>query len=102
VLAGPQQGFRWEPRQPWSRYLSMVTVLTRLVVIVGVYAGGSLAQTSPPAGPTVPPKTLPVPKGGESLVINPTKDECTAGWRPGLRWTQAEFDKFCRQLEISK
>jgi hypothetical protein len=25
-----------------------------------------------------------------------------AGWRPGLRWTQVEFDKFCKQLEISK
>jgi hypothetical protein len=80
----------------------MVTILTRLVAIIGLYAGGALAQTSPPVGPTAPPKTLPVPKGGESLVINPTKDECKGGWRPGLRWTQPEFDKFCRQLEISK
>jgi hypothetical protein len=79
----------------------MVTILTRLVAIIGLYAGGALAQT-PPTGPTVPPKTLPVPKGGESLIINPTTDECKVGWRPGLRWTQAEFDKFCRQLEISK
>jgi hypothetical protein len=68
---------------------------------VGV-AGAALAQTSPPPGPTVPEKSLPVPKGGESLVINPTKDECKAGWRRDLKWTKAEFDKFCRQLEISK
>ena len=80
----------------------MVTILTRLVAIIALYAGGALAQTSPEPGPTAPPKTLPVPKGGESLVINPTQDECRAGWRPGLRWTQEEFDKFCRQLEISK
>ncbi len=69
-------------------------------------AGAAFAQSSPTPGPdpgpTVPPRTLPVPKGGESLVINPTHDECKAGWHPGLRWTQAEFDKFCKQMEISK
>jgi hypothetical protein len=64
--------------------------------------GAIVAQTSPSPGPTAPPKSLPVPKGGESLVINPTKAECKAGWRPDLRWTKGEFDKFCRQLEISK
>jgi hypothetical protein len=72
-----------------------------IAVCVGI-AGAILAQTSPSPGPTAPPKTLPVPKGGESLVINPTKDECKAGWRAGLRWTKEEFGKFCRQLEISK
>ena len=80
----------------------VTTVAARLVTIVALLAGECLAQTSPPAGPTVPPKALPVPKGGESLILNPTKDECKAGWRPGLRWTQTEFHKFCRQLEISK
>jgi hypothetical protein len=65
-------------------------------------AGTSLAQTSTPPGPTVPPKSLPVPKPGESLVINPTRDECRAGWRPALRWTKEEFEKFCTQMEISK
>jgi hypothetical protein len=70
-------------------------------VCIGV-AGAILAQTSPPPGPTAPPKSLPVPKGGENLVINRTNDECKAGWRPGLRWTREQFDKFCRQIEISK
>jgi hypothetical protein len=73
-----------------------------LAAIIGLYAGGALAQTAPPAGATAPPKTLPVPKGGESLVINPTTDQCRAGWRPSLRWTKAEFEGFCRQLKISK
>jgi hypothetical protein len=50
----------------------------------------------------VPQRTLPVPKGGESMVLNPTQDECKAGWRPGLKWTKAQFDKFCAQMEISK
>jgi len=82
----------------------MVAIAARLAASVGlcaVIAGAILAQ-APPSGPTVPPKTLPVPKGGESLVINPTKNECKTGWRPGLRWTKVEFDKFCRQLDISK
>jgi hypothetical protein len=64
--------------------------------------GAMLAQTSPPTGPTAPPKTLPVPKVGESVVIKPTKDECRAGWLPSLRWTKEEFDRFCRQMKISK
>jgi len=82
----------------------MVTIAARFaatVVSCAVIAGASLAQ-SPPPGPTVPPRTLPTPKGGEHLVINPTKDECKTGWRPGLRWTKVEFDTFCRQLDISK
>jgi hypothetical protein len=87
------------------RYLSMVIIAARMAAAVAlctVIAGVTIAQTSPPPGPTVPPKSLPVPKGGESLVINPTKDECNGGWRPGLRWPKVEFDKFCRQLDISK
>jgi hypothetical protein len=75
----------------------------KLATAMGIYvavAGAILAQTSPPPGPSGPP--LRVPKGGESLVINPTRDECRAGWRPGLRWSKAEFTKFCHQMKISK
>jgi len=74
----------------------MVTVLTRLVVIIALYVGEALAQSSPLPGPTAPPATLPVPKAEESLVINP----CRAGWHPGLKWTEVEFLKLCRQLDI--
>lgn len=83
----------------------MVTTGTRsvtAVVLWAVIATVILAQTPPRPGPTVPEKSLPVPKGGEDIVINPTADECKAGWRPGLRWTKEEFDAFCRQFEISK
>ncbi|HEY7465778.1 MAG TPA: hypothetical protein VIB47_03730 [Dehalococcoidia bacterium] len=78
-----------------------VKLAAAFVIHVDV-AGAILAQTSSPPGPTVPEKSLPVPKGGENLVLNPTLNECRAGWRPGLRWSKVEFDKFCRQMEISK
>jgi hypothetical protein len=70
-------------------------------------ATGALAQTSPPPGPTVPDKAipekmLPVPRPGDDMVLNPTLEECRAGWRPGLKWTKAQFEKFCTQLDISK
>jgi len=64
--------------------------------------GAIFAQTSPLPGPTVPAKTLPVPDGGESLVINPTTGECRARWRRDLRWTREEFDKSCAHLGLSK
>jgi hypothetical protein len=83
----------------------MVTTSARLAaagaLCLGV-AGTCLAQTSPSPGPTVPPKTLPVPKGGDNMVLNPTQQECKTGWRPGLKWTKEQFDKFCVQLQISK
>jgi hypothetical protein len=65
-------------------------------------ASAIVAQTSPLPGPAAPPKSLPVPKGGENLVLNPTIDECRAGWRPGVKWTKEQFAQFCRQMEISK
>jgi hypothetical protein len=83
----------------------MVTTAARLAAAAAIsmgIAGTGLAETSPKPGTTVPPKTLPVPQGGESMVINPTQAECKAGWRPGLRWTRQEFEKFCAQLHISK
>jgi hypothetical protein len=96
-------GLHTEPAAQRTRYLSMVlNGATRLVAIVALLAGECLAQTSPAPGPTMPRKSLPVPKGGENIVINPTTDECKAGWRPELKWTKDEFDNFCRQLKISK
>jgi hypothetical protein len=86
----------------------MVTTATKLGVSVIIWAATAciiLAQTPRTPGPTVPAPTersLPVPKGGENIVINPTAAECKAGWRPGLRWTREEFEAFCRQFEISK
>jgi hypothetical protein len=50
----------------------------------------------------VPEKTLPVPRPGDNMVLNPTLEECKAGWRPGLRWSKEQFDNFCTQFRISK
>jgi hypothetical protein len=88
----------------------MVTTATKFtapVILWVVVACTGLAQAPPQPGPTVPgpvtpEKPLPVPKGGGSIVINPTAAECKAGWRPELRWTREEFYGFCRQFEISK
>jgi hypothetical protein len=88
----------------------MVTNATKLslsLILWAVIACAVLAQPPPKPGPTapgptVPEKPLPVPKGGDNLVINPTAAECKGGWRPGLRWTREEFDAFCKQFEISK
>ena len=66
------------------------------------FASAGLAQASQSPGPTVPPKSLPIPKRGDNLVINPTVDECRKGWHPGLKWTKKQFDGFCSQLKISK
>jgi hypothetical protein len=83
----------------------MVTNAVKVAVVVALcagVAGAILAQTGPPTGPTVPGQAALGPKIGESLVFNPTLDECRVGWRPGLRWTRKEFDTFCRQFKRSK
>jgi hypothetical protein len=77
----------------------MVTFLTRLVAIIGLYVGEGLAQTSPLPGPTVPPKALPVSK---NLVVNPTRGECNARSRRDLRLTRGEFDRACARVELSR
>jgi hypothetical protein len=60
------------------------------------------AQSPPTPGPTRPPITLPAPKPGDNIVINPTIEQCQQGWRPGLKWTKQQFDEFCAQFKISK
>jgi hypothetical protein len=75
----------------------MVTILTRLVAIIALYAGGALAQTSPLPGPTVP-----VAKTSEGLVVNPTKAECDIKWRRDLRWSRQEFDGACARSKVSE
>ena len=73
-----------------------------IIAISVLLAEAAVAQTSPQPGPTAPSKSLPIPKQGDNLVINPTQDECRKGWRPGLKWTKKQFDAFCAQLKISK
>jgi hypothetical protein len=79
----------------------MVTILTRVVAVIALYVGEGFAQTSPLPGPTVPVQSLPAPKGGQGMVINPTKGECDARWRRDFRWTREEFDAACARFEVS-
>jgi hypothetical protein len=70
-------------------------------MLYGVAAG--YAQTSPTPGPTNPaPQSNPLAKPGSDLVVNPTEDECQKGWSPGLKWTQEQFEAFCKQMRTSK
>jgi hypothetical protein len=105
-MAGAQSARFAEPGLRYPRLYSMVTnTAARLaagVALCVMLAGATLAQTSPLPGPTVPPDTLPVPNGGESLGINPTKGECNARWRRDLRWTREEFENACAQLEVRR
>lgn len=76
---------------------------TATIVISALMAGVAAAQTSPSPGPTAPSQpSLPIPKKGDDLVINPTQEECMRGWHSGLRWSKAQFDQLCAQLKISK
>jgi hypothetical protein len=58
------------------------------------------AQTTTP-GPTNPAPALQA-KPGATIVVNPTKEECTRGWHPGLKWTKEQFEEFCTKLRASK
>jgi hypothetical protein len=74
-----------------------------LAVATVAYTGSANAQTSPTPGPTNPtPAPNPLAKPGTDLVINPTNEECQQGWRPGLKWTQEQFEAFCTQMKTSK
>ncbi len=74
--------------------------LVQIIAIMLLLGTEALGQTPP--GPTAPKTPLPVPKKGEDLVVNPTLDECKAGWHAGLKWSKEDFDKLCTQLRISK
>ena len=80
----------------------------RRVALVVVFAVATMmgarltsAQTGPTPGP-VNPTPNPLAKPGADMVINPTTEECEKGWRPDLKWTQAQFDSFCTQMKTSK
>jgi len=81
--------------------LKAVTLVAILAVAAVPCARLAGAQTSPTPGPTNPAPN-PLSKPGADLVINPTTEECEKGWRPGLKWTQEQFEAFCTQMKTSK
>jgi hypothetical protein len=74
-------------------------------MLYGAAAGH--AQTAPTPGPTPgptnpAPQSNPLAKPGSDLVINPTEEECQKGWTPGAKWTEEQFEAFCKQMRTSK
>jgi hypothetical protein len=83
--------------------LKTVVLVSVLAVATAADTRPADAQTSPTPGPTNPtPAPNPLSKPGTDLVINPTNEECQNGWRPGLKWTQEQFEAFCTQMKTSK
>ena len=82
----------------WFAAWSVWAALQSALLAQGVPAPG----TPGPMNPT-PPQTSNVQSHpSATIVINPTVDECNAGWSPSLRWTAEQFDLFCGQLRSSK
>jgi hypothetical protein len=81
----------------------MVVRMATTLALCALLASALGAQTSKSPGPTAPrDEALPIPKRGDNLVLNPTIDECRRGWRPGLKWSKKQFNRFCAQMKISK
>ena len=78
----------------WAVWSAMQTAL----VAQGVPAPGSPGPTNP----TPPATTNPLAHPGATIVINPTIDQCNAGWSPSLRWTAEQFAQFCVEMRSSK
>jgi hypothetical protein len=74
-----------------------IVVVAAAMVVVG---GLVLAQTSPTPGPTRPePAPGPMAK---DIVVNPTADQCGAGWNPTLKWTREKFEAQCGRMKAPK
>jgi hypothetical protein len=73
-----------------------VAVAAATVVVAGLV----LAQTSPTPGPTRPePAPGPMAK---DIVVNPTFEQCRAGWNPTLKWTREKFEAQCGRMKAPK
>jgi hypothetical protein len=76
---------------------AMPAAAASIVVLTG---GLALAQTSPTPGPTKPEPT-PAPMA-KDIVLNPTLEQCRAGWNPSLKWTREKFEAQCGRMKAPK
>lgn len=81
--------------------------LPKILAISAVLAASwpALAQTpesNPNPGPTAPVPPSSTGRPIETMVINPTTEECRQGWSNGMRWTKEQFDGFCEQMQRAK
>ena len=77
------------------------------VVCMALLSAVSLAEVRAQMQPPSPSPTNPNPPTitngpGQSMVVNPTTEECRRGWTSGTAWTKEQFEKFCTQLQTSK
>lgn len=80
-----------------------VAYRTGLAITCAMAAATALAQTQPSPGPTKPPPvSSPLEKPGTDMAINPTTEQCREGWKPSLKWTKAQFDRLCAQIDTGK
>jgi hypothetical protein len=76
-------------------------IIHAIAILLAALATTALAQTQPHPGPTKPPPTTsPLSKSGTD--INPTTEECRAGWNGDLKWTKEQFESHCEQMKASK
>jgi hypothetical protein len=79
--------------------MRIMAVAASMVVVGGLV----LAQTSPMPGPTRPePAHGPLARADVDIVVNPTLEQCRAGWNPTLRWTRDEFQAHCAKMQTAK
>jgi hypothetical protein len=78
-------------------------ILAVFLVGAAMMVGASLALSQ---GPTSPGPTKPPPpsadKPQKDIVINPTEEECRAGWNPSLSLTKEEFESFCAKMKAAR
>jgi hypothetical protein len=81
--------------------ISAAQILTVLLAAAAVIFAATPALGQGPPKPTKPPPAEPTrPQTG--IVINPTAEECQAGWNSGLAWTKEQFESFCAKLKAAK
>jgi len=62
-----------------------------------------VAQTSPTPGPNRPEQApSPLSNPGADMMINPTDEQCRAGWNEQLKWTREQFESYCAQMKSAK
>jgi hypothetical protein len=86
----------WDEQEDAMRIMAVAAA----AVVMG---GLVLAQTSPTPGPTRPePAPGPIAQADRDIVVNPTLEQCRAGWNPTLRWTRDGFQAQCAKMHAAK
>jgi hypothetical protein len=83
----------------YGKLPAIVAVISVAVIGSAAFAQSSTGPVNPNPNPPVNPLTEDASK---TIVINPTTDECSKGWNPGLKWSKEQFAEYCAQMTVSK